>query len=110
VRSFELALDLVSAGLGVCVVPALTVMVGDQVRKGVRLYAINLEHDRNWSTNYWNVDNSACWSLFGSGESSVCPCEIKLARSEVFSACGRAGGCVRNFVSSLCCVTTCTVN
>ncbi len=46
VRSFELALDLVSAGLGVCVVPALTVMVGDQVRKGVRLYAINLEPRR----------------------------------------------------------------
>ncbi len=46
VRSFELALDLVSAGLGVCVVPALSVMAGDHVRKGVRLYAINLEPRR----------------------------------------------------------------
>ena len=46
VRSFELALDLVAAGLGVCVVPALTVLVGDQVRKGVRLYEIGLEPRR----------------------------------------------------------------
>ncbi len=46
VRSFELALDLVAAGLGVCVVPALTVLVGDHVRKGVRLYEIGLETRR----------------------------------------------------------------
>ena len=43
VRSFGLALDIVSAGLGVCVVPALTLLVGDHARKGVRLYEINLE-------------------------------------------------------------------
>ena len=46
VRSFELALNLVSAGLRVCVVPALTVIVDDQVRKWVLLYAINLEPRR----------------------------------------------------------------
>ena len=46
VRSFELALDLVAEGLGICVVPALTVLVGDQPRKGVRLYAIDLEPRR----------------------------------------------------------------
>ena len=46
VRSFELALDLVASGLGVCVVPALTALAGDHARKGVRLYAINLEPRR----------------------------------------------------------------
>jgi DNA-binding transcriptional LysR family regulator len=46
VRSFEMALDLVVAGLGVCVVPALTVLVGNHARQGVRLYEINLESRR----------------------------------------------------------------
>ena len=46
VRSFELALDLVATGLGVCVVPALTVLEGNTVRPGVRLYHINLEPRR----------------------------------------------------------------
>jgi DNA-binding transcriptional LysR family regulator len=43
VRSFELALDVVAAGFGVCVVPALTALVGGQLRHGIRLYKINLE-------------------------------------------------------------------
>ena len=46
VRSFELALDLVAAGLGVCVVPALTVLAGWVHSKGVRLYAIDMEPRR----------------------------------------------------------------
>jgi len=46
VRSFELALDLVAAGLGVCVVPALTVLAGSDHRKGIRLYAIDMEPRR----------------------------------------------------------------
>ena len=46
VRSFELALDLVAAGLGVCVVPALTLLAGSDLRRGIRLYAINLESRR----------------------------------------------------------------
>ena len=46
VRSFELALDLVVAGLGVCVVPALTVLEGAHVWPGLRLYHINLEPRR----------------------------------------------------------------
>ncbi len=46
VRSFELALDVVAAGYGVCVVPALTALVGGQVRHGIRLYDINLEARR----------------------------------------------------------------
>ena len=46
VRSFELALDLVASGAGICVVPALTALVGDHARKGVRLYAIDLEPRR----------------------------------------------------------------
>jgi DNA-binding transcriptional LysR family regulator len=46
VRSFELALDLVSAGLGVCVVPALTVLAGAEPRRGIRLYQINFEPRR----------------------------------------------------------------
>ena len=46
VRSFEMALDLVDSGLGVCVVPALTALVGDHLRQGVRLYEINLEARR----------------------------------------------------------------
>ena len=46
VRSFELALDLVAGGLGVCVLPALTALVGGQVRPGIRLYTINLEARR----------------------------------------------------------------
>jgi DNA-binding transcriptional LysR family regulator len=43
VRSFELALDVVAAGFGVCVVPALTALVGGHLRQGIRLYEINLE-------------------------------------------------------------------
>jgi DNA-binding transcriptional LysR family regulator len=46
VRSFELALDLVATGLGVCVVPALTVLAGSEARRGVRLYQINFEPRR----------------------------------------------------------------
>ena len=46
VRSFELALDLVAAVLGVCVVPALTALAGGEARKGIRLHAINLEPRR----------------------------------------------------------------
>ncbi len=46
VRSFELALNLVASGIGVCVVPALTALAGDHARKGVRLYAIDLEPRR----------------------------------------------------------------
>jgi DNA-binding transcriptional LysR family regulator len=46
VRSFEMALDLVAAGMGSCVVPALTALVGDHAHKGVRLYRINLEPRR----------------------------------------------------------------
>jgi DNA-binding transcriptional LysR family regulator len=48
VRRFEMALDLVAAGLGVCVLPALTALTaltGDE-RKGMRLYEINLESRR----------------------------------------------------------------
>lgn len=46
VRSFELALDLVASGAGVCVLPALTALVGDHPRNGVRLYATYLEERR----------------------------------------------------------------
>ncbi len=46
VRSFELALDLVAAGLGVCVVPALTVLAGSENRRGISLYAIDMEPRR----------------------------------------------------------------
>ncbi|MGV8984787.1 MAG: LysR family transcriptional regulator [Cypionkella sp.] len=46
VRSFELALDMVSSGLGVCVVPALSALAGGQMRKGVRLYTIDMEPRR----------------------------------------------------------------
>lgn len=46
VRSFELALDLVASGTGICVLPALTALVGDSPRKGVRLYSIGLEDRR----------------------------------------------------------------
>ena len=46
VRSFELALDLVAAGLGVCVVPALTALGGEYARTGIRLYEISLEPRR----------------------------------------------------------------
>jgi DNA-binding transcriptional LysR family regulator len=46
VRSFELALDLVAAGLGVCVVPALTVLAGSDKRKGISLYAIDMDPRR----------------------------------------------------------------
>jgi DNA-binding transcriptional LysR family regulator len=46
VRSFELALDLVAAGLGVSVVPALTTLAGGGTHKGIRLYAVDLEPRR----------------------------------------------------------------
>ena len=46
VRSFELALDLVSAGLGVCVVPTLTALAGAELRAGISLYQINFEPRR----------------------------------------------------------------
>lgn len=40
-RSFELAVDLVRAGTGICVAPALTTMMGAGVPAGVRLYRLN---------------------------------------------------------------------
>ncbi|MGQ0611821.1 MAG: LysR family transcriptional regulator [Paracoccaceae bacterium] len=46
VRSFELALDLVASGAGICVLPALTALVGGPPRAGVRLYSIGLEERR----------------------------------------------------------------
>ena len=42
VRSFEMALDLVAAGLGVSVLPSLTARLGGGPRRGVRLYGVPL--------------------------------------------------------------------
>lgn len=42
VRSFEMALDLVAAGLGVSVLPALTARLGGGPRRGVTLHAVPL--------------------------------------------------------------------
>jgi len=46
VRSFELALDLVRGGHGVCLVPALSAVVDDGAREGVRLYRMGIEPRR----------------------------------------------------------------
>ena len=43
VRSFETAIDLVRAGLGVCIAPALTVLTDVGHRDEIRLYAIDIE-------------------------------------------------------------------
>lgn len=39
-RSFEVALGMVSAGLGVCLAPALSSVVGDRAIHGLRLYRV----------------------------------------------------------------------
>ncbi len=41
-RSFEIAIGLVKAGLGVCLVPALSTLAWQGVPTGVRLYRVNL--------------------------------------------------------------------
>jgi DNA-binding transcriptional LysR family regulator len=46
VRSFELALALVRAGLGVCIVPALSMLSAPATLDGVRLYRIDMEPRR----------------------------------------------------------------
>lgn len=46
VRSFELALDLVRAGLGVCIAPALSVIGDGADLEGLRLYRIDMEPRR----------------------------------------------------------------
>ena len=46
VRSFELALDLVRAELGVCIAPALSVLGDGADREGLRLYRIDMEPRR----------------------------------------------------------------
>lgn len=46
VRSFEMALDLVAAGQGVSVLPALTAQLGGRPRAGVRLYPLAQETRR----------------------------------------------------------------
>ena len=43
VRSFETAIDLVRAGLGICIAPALTVLTDVGHRDEYRLYAIDIE-------------------------------------------------------------------
>ncbi len=40
-RSFEVAAELVRAGTGVCLVPALSLLHGAETLKGIRLYAVN---------------------------------------------------------------------
>ncbi|WP_176762789.1 LysR family transcriptional regulator [Pelagibacterium luteolum] len=40
-RSFEVAAELVRAGAGVCLVPALSLLHGAETLKGIRLYAVN---------------------------------------------------------------------
>lgn len=40
-RSFEVALGMVGAGLGVCLAPALSSIVGDRPIAGLRLYRVN---------------------------------------------------------------------
>ena len=40
-RSFEIATELVRAGTGVCLVPALSLLHGAETLKGIRLYAVN---------------------------------------------------------------------
>lgn len=40
-RSFEVALEMVRAGLGVCLVPALSCVAGGQTLNGVRLYSVS---------------------------------------------------------------------
>jgi DNA-binding transcriptional LysR family regulator len=40
-RSFEIATELVRAGTGVCLVPALSLLHGTETLKGIRLYAVN---------------------------------------------------------------------
>jgi DNA-binding transcriptional LysR family regulator len=46
VRSFELALGLVQAGLGVCIVPTLSMLAAPRTADGVRLYRIDMEPRR----------------------------------------------------------------
>jgi DNA-binding transcriptional LysR family regulator len=41
-RSFEIAISMVRAGVGVCLAPALSALVGDQRVDGVRLYAVDI--------------------------------------------------------------------
>jgi DNA-binding transcriptional LysR family regulator len=45
-RSFELIVDLVRGGMGVCVVPALSAQRGAGILEGVRLFAIDLDPRR----------------------------------------------------------------
>jgi DNA-binding transcriptional LysR family regulator len=45
-RSFELIVDLVRGGMGVCVVPALSAQRGATILDGVRLFAIDLDPRR----------------------------------------------------------------
>lgn len=45
-RSFELIVDLVRGGMGVCVVPALSAQRGASILDGVRLFAIDLDPRR----------------------------------------------------------------
>lgn len=78
VRSFELALDLVASGIGACVVPALTARMGDHARKGVKLYAINLEPRRIVAmvpTQYLRVSPYAAFleALQAAGKSAAMP-------------------------------------
>lgn len=40
-RSFEVAAELVRAGAGVCLVPALSLLHGTETLKGIRLYGVN---------------------------------------------------------------------
>lgn len=41
-RSFEVAVAMVRAGLGICMAPALSCFAGDQVLPGIRLYDVSL--------------------------------------------------------------------
>jgi DNA-binding transcriptional LysR family regulator len=45
-RSFEVAVAMVRAGLGVCLAPALSCLTADTVLSGIRLYTVTLDIER----------------------------------------------------------------
>jgi DNA-binding transcriptional LysR family regulator len=45
-RSFEVAVSMVRAGLGICIAPALSCFAGDTILPGIRLYDVALEIPR----------------------------------------------------------------